>query len=122
MTKFIKLDADNIGDRIELALLNGDVKGAQEIHKAVQKAIQNIKETINTFPNWSILMIGCDDILMEVLVEDKKIIENLELLRKRFISSCGFTLSIGVGGSLQEALINLTKAKLKGKDVIVGPS
>ncbi len=119
MMKFIRLDADNVGDKIEFALLSGRVNDAQQIHNLVQYAMDEIRETVNTFPSWKILMHGCDDILIEIPSEDK-FQDEIQSIKSKFQNRTGCSLSIGIGDSLQEALLNLRIAKLKGKDTIVG--
>lgn len=119
MIKFIRLDADNIGDKIEFALLSGKVNDAQDIHNSVQIAMREIRQTVDTFPSWKVLMNGCDDLLFQITGSDSFEAKILSI-KSKFQSSTGCSLSIGIGDSLQEALLNLRIAKLKGKDTIVG--
>lgn len=116
--KFIRLDADSIGDKIELALLNGDISLANKIHNSVQEGIHLLKKTIQENPNFSILMIGCDDILF-CSESDSAILSELENLKTLFYKETNSTLSIGVANSLQGAILNLRKAKLMGKNQIL---
>jgi minimal CRISPR polymerase domain len=119
MKKIVRIDADNIGDRIELALLKGDTDTAQRIHHVVQLAMEGIKQKIMATPLWRILMTGCDDALFEA-VDDNDLLKNLEALRLEFFTLTQYSLSIGVGNSIQEAVFNLRIAKLMGKDRVVG--
>ena len=119
MMKFIRLDADNIGDKIEFALISGHFGDAQQIHNSVQDAMDEIRKTINAFPSWKILMYGCDDVLIQVPSKDK-FQNEIQSIKSNFQIKTGCSLSIGIGNSLQEALLNLRIAKLKGKDIIVG--
>jgi hypothetical protein len=115
---FIRLDADSIGDKIELALLNGDISLANKIHLSVQKGIRLLKKTVQENPNFTILMIGCDDILF-CSESDSLILYELEKLKSLFHKKTKSTLSIGVSNSLQGAILNLRKAKLLGKNQIL---
>ena len=114
---YIKLDADNVGDSIELALLNNNVEEAIRIHNLIQENIRKLDNIINDY-GFNILMTGCDDILFCIdcdLFEETNLIE----LMNFFNRNTSFSLSIGVGISLNEALLNLRKAKLSGKNKIV---
>ncbi|MBK8564438.1 MAG: hypothetical protein IPN76_14150 [Saprospiraceae bacterium] len=41
--KYMRLDADRIGEEIELALLNGDVEKANSIHLSVQRGMMMVR-------------------------------------------------------------------------------
>jgi hypothetical protein len=114
---FIRLDVDNVGDAIELALINNNVEKAKEIHKRIQKNILELVSIIKKENN-IILMVGCDDILFSTSENNFKK-EFLITLKNTFYNKTGFSLSIGVGLTLHEALINLQKAKLGGKNNII---
>lgn len=119
MTKFIRLDADNIGDKIEFALLNNEIESANSIHDSVQRGIQALQRILNSDSRFKILMTGCDDLLFEFNGEpfDYQIIAHL---RDTFKNESGQTISLGIGDTLQEAIINLTIAKYAGKDRVWG--
>ena len=116
--KFIRIDADSIGDKIELALLSGDPAGAQQVHNTVQNGLIALKVLLDRQEGIELLMAGSDDILFKVNIKnyDELLIENL---RSLFFETTTFTISVGIGNSIQEALINLTRAKLSGRDQIV---
>ena len=113
---FVRLDGDNIGDRIEYLLLTGDVEGAENVHRRVQDSMKKITDQLATNEHVRILMSGCDDILLRISgdVSDRNsIVENI---RKKFVNETGFTMSGGVGNTLSSALMGLRRAKLSGKD------
>lgn len=115
---FARLDADNIGDAIELSLINNDINTAKLIHKKVQSGISNIEKHIMKNEHCIVLMKGCDDILFKI--QAKHFSNSLLIeIKEKFLKLTGYTISIGVAYSLEEALLNLRKAKLKGKNVIV---
>lgn len=116
--KYIRLDADNVGDSIELSLMNEDVEKSQEIHFKIQKSINSILEKLKIHSSTSILMRGCDDILFSINEKDfEKVF--IEKIKREFKAESGFSLSIGIGDSIPLALENLRIAKLSGKNKIV---
>lgn len=115
---FVRLDVDNAGDSIELALLESDPKVAQNIHDKIQENIHSILSTIQNNKAIKVLMTGCDDILFIINQNDYDI-QYLEKIKNEFKLKSGFSLSIGVGESITECMLNLQIAKVSGKDKIV---
>jgi hypothetical protein len=115
---FIRLDGDNIGDKIELSLLENDWDTAQIIHNNVQTSIELLIRFIKGIPQSDLLMIGCDDILFSIKQEsfNPVIIDELQNI---FRKNSQFTLSIGVGDTVNSAIYNLRKAKLSGKNRVI---
>ena len=60
-----------------------------------------------------------ESVAVEIPSEDK-FQNEIQSIKSKFQNRTGCSLSIGIGDSLQEALLNLRIAKLKGKDTIVG--
>ena len=118
MYKFVRLDADNIGDKIELELLLGNPLTAQEIHNSVQAALHSIKEAIIQKEGVETLMYGSDDILLRFNLESYEL-GFVEQIRKLFHQLTSFTLSAGIGDTLQQAITSLIQAKLSGKNRVV---
>ncbi len=115
---FIRLDGDNIGDGIELAVMNGELEKAQQIHDSVQDSMKRLTKMISDFPTSNLLLIGCDDILFSI--EGKQApITLLDELRTTFQIDTYHSLSIGVGTNLPSALTSLKRAKLSGKDKVI---
>ena len=115
---YIRLDVDNIGDGIELALLKSDYIKAQELHDIIQENIKSILEKIQSKNSATVLMKGCDDILFSI-EKNYYDLNFLENLRSEFKLNSGFSISIGVGCTLAKCMANLKIAKLSGKDRIV---
>ena len=112
---YVRLDVDNVGDNIELALLQANLVRAQQIHDSIQTALADIQKVLRF--NCDILMQGCDDILFSISEIDYD--ENfLVELKDIFFEKTGFTISIGIGISINEAIGNLRIAKLSGKNRI----
>jgi len=117
--RYIRIDADNVGDSIELALIEEDVQKSQEIHFKVQKNITKTVEKLESIDGISILMRGCDDILFSI--DNNQVDHNfLEELKNDFKLNSGFSISIGIGESILKALQNLRIAKISGRNKIVG--
>jgi len=115
---YIRIDVDNAGDEIELALMNSDYKKAQSVHYKIQENINLVLNKIKVNDSIVILMTGCDDILFSIEKKDYEL-QFLEKLKKDFLSNSGFSLSIGVGNSIKECMLNLRIAKISGKDKII---
>ncbi|WP_373514048.1 mCpol domain-containing protein [Persicitalea sp.] len=118
MYKFVRADADNIGDNIELQLLLGNTLKAQDIHNVVQSALYSIREIIAQKKGVEILMYGSDDILLRFDLKFYNL-SFVEEVRNLFHQLTSFTLSVGIGDTLQQAITSLTQAKLSGKNRIV---
>jgi len=115
--KFIRIDGDNIGDKIEFSLLNEDYEEAQNLHHAVQNSLSKIVEKIKQNPYMKILMYGSDDVLFFVS-KDFDYRQFLEKIREDFFHETKCTLSIGIGNTMIHSINNLRRAKLSGKNKI----
>ncbi|MGJ1323679.1 mCpol domain-containing protein [Sphingobacterium faecium] len=115
---FIRLDGDKIGDKIELFLLNNDWISAQDIHNKIQKGIESLVKYIKSIESSQLLMVGCDDILFTIKRHEFNLII-VQQIQKIFFNETQFTLSIGIGNSSIDAIHNLRKAKLSGRNKII---
>lgn len=115
---FIRLDGDQIGDKIELLLLENDWLKAQEIHDRVQNSMKLLVKFIKKIPSSNLLMVGCDDILFSIKKESFNPLITL-CLQEIFLKNTQFTISVGVGKSANSAINNLRKAKLSGRNKVV---
>lgn len=115
---YVRLDVDNAGDSIELALLKSDFREAQNIHDKIQNSINSIFKKIQSINSAKILMKGCDDILFSI-EKDSYDLKFLNKLKNDFKQESGFTLSFGVASNISECMLSLRKAKISGKDKIV---
>ncbi len=115
---YVRLDVDNAGDSIELALLRSNPNEAQKIHDRIQENINTILSLIQSNTSITVLMHGCDDVLFTFKSDDYNI-QYLEKLKDEFKLKSGFSLSIGVGVSISECMLSLQIAKVSGKDKIV---
>lgn len=118
MEKLIRIDFDNIGDKIDFFLYEDNFMEAQEISNSIKKSINEAINLIyKIFKNAKILLIGADDLLFSCH-ELKK--EQLEVLMHFFFVNTNQTVSIGVGKDIREAMLNLKIAKVSGKNIIKG--
>ncbi|WP_338555589.1 mCpol domain-containing protein [Paenibacillus sp. KS-LC4] len=117
---YIRLDADNIGDKIEYFLLCNDWEKARDIHNKIQNSMEIIGEFVRGNEDYILLMTGCDDLLIGTNEESVlKVAVFTESIRNHFNKLCNETLSAGIGNSIVEAIMNLRKAKTGGKNNIV---
>ena len=115
---FVRIDCDNVGDRIELALYKGETDTAQKVSDLIKKNIALFCENVKIRLSAQILLIGADDVLFKT-TKIESVINELNLLKDEFISATGITLSIGVGHTLLQCINNLNIAKYSGKNVII---
>lgn len=115
---FIRIDCDNVGDKIELALYNEDPQNAQNISDIIKESITWLIEEMTLKFNAEVLLIGSDDILCEIKSEFYNL-EKLEKIHFEFYKKANISLSVGIGNSIVKSLINLNIAKISGKNKIV---
>lgn len=119
MIRFFHFDADDVGNHLELLLLDGKLDEAVSLSNRVTNAMQQLRKSIEQVSGGQVHLFGGDDLIatfqMDSLSEEK-----LDEFRREFELRCGLTLSTGVGTTVQEALANLRRAKLSGKNRIVG--
>jgi minimal CRISPR polymerase domain len=117
---YVRLDADSVGERLELFLLKGRISEAEQLHEAIQAAMKQLRHRVLE-EGFDVLFAGCDDALFSGPSSLYKR-DFLEQLRDSFVESTHCTLSCGVGFSMADALQNLRIAKLAGRDQIVEPN
>jgi len=115
---YIRIDCDNVGDKIEFALYNNAHNEAQRISDKIKDNITwLIRKVVEEF-SAEILLIGSDDILFKIN-EFFFDIHKIEELRQEFYKRSNITLSIGIGNTTRQSHINLKIAKVSGKDKII---
>lgn len=115
--RFAYFDGDDVGSMIEVSLMDDDVSEACHHSQLVNVALRNVLGAMEGHPRVEVLFSGGDDILA-VWPDGALGVEDLERIREVFRESCGRTMSIGVGKSASDALRNLRRAKLSGKNRI----
>ncbi|MNK15430.1 hypothetical protein D3C87_335680 [compost metagenome] len=111
--KFIYIDGDNIGLKIEQSFLNNNEKNLFEINLMVKNAIENISSYLLK-ENQEIIFSGADGII------SKSVEINLSHLLKIVRSADpNLTFSIGIGNTLSDSYIALRYAKSFSKNIAV---
>lgn len=115
----IHFDGDDVGDHIELFLLDGKLEEAAQLSQKLTLAIQQLKQSLENITGVEIRLCGGDDLIMTASANSisKQLINRL---RSDFEITSGLSVSVGAGSSVQEALLNLRRAKLSGKNRLVG--
>lgn len=112
-------DGDGIGNLVELLLIENRIEEAKEFSESLTDALKSIVEYLNDETDVKIIIAGGDDLL--IFKENGKISKSLlnkirSIFKKN--NSQNATMSCGIGNSIQEAIFNLDRAKLLGKDRI----
>lgn len=108
-------DGDNIGDSIELLLINANVKEATKLSVKLNDAIRQLKDELNDKLDIEIILYGGDDLLIKYDdVSDH--LNIIQVARKNYFDCCGHYISCGCGDTLNIAMENLRKAKLMGRN------
>jgi len=115
--KYLRIDCDNVGDKIELCLYELDTEKAQGINNLIRQSIAELSDNLRTLLNSEILLIGPDDILLKIETSNIDL-ELLKQIKDNFYTKTGITLSIGIGEDIIGAMRNLDIAKRSGKNKI----
>lgn len=111
--KFIYIDGDNIGLKIEQSFLNNDEKKLSEINAMVTNAVKNISTYLLTRKQ-EIIFSGADGIICK-----GNNIDLSELLKVVRDVDMNLTFSIGMGNTLNDSYIALRYAKSHNKNIAV---
>lgn len=108
--KYIYIDGDDIGLRIEKSLMTNDERSLRVINIAVNEAILRLTNYL-TNRNCKIIFSGADGIIFKT--ENLRIEEFQSYI---YTIERSITFSIGIGNSLKEAFLALRYAKANGKN------
>lgn len=111
--KYIYIDGDNIGLKIEQSFLNNDEKDLTAINLIVLNAVSKISTYLEN-KNQQIIFSGADGIISKGT--ELNINKLLGIVRNAEIS---LTFSIGIGDSLRNCYIALRYAKSIGKNIAI---
>ena len=114
---FIAADGDDVGSRIELFILKGQMAELKEYSEKFNSSIDWLIDMLIAEFNATIYLKGGDSILVGMLnaAEIYNLIENL---RQQFSQKSGNSLSVGIGHSPLDAYLALKYAKASGKNCI----
>ena len=115
---YVCIDADDVGAKIELMLLDERIHEASAVAQRVRNAMHTLRTTVANHPDAELLMSGCDDIIAEFL-PSADIDALVDGIRSEFHSSTGFSVTAGIGVSIRDALESLRRGKLMGKNQVV---
>ncbi len=112
-------DGDNIGNTLEILLIEGRISEAVVLSKNVTIAMTELETFLKAKSDVEIIILGGDDILIKYNdVKHNK--DFLVEIARIFKDYTGLTMSCGVGGEITESVYNLRLAKLYGKNQIRG--
>lgn len=117
--RYAFFDGDNIGNTIEILLIEGKVTKAISLSENINDAANEMGKTLKSRDGIEVMILGGDDLLIKY--DSKKY--GLELLQEiitLFQTKTGLSMSCGVGKNISESIQNLRLAKLYGKDQIKG--
>lgn len=117
---YIHIDGDNVGSHIELCLMDGDINKAQKISKDVTNGMELIKSKLINKLNATVYICAGDDLIASFEPESE-FFDFLENAKSNYFNSTGLTISIGLGDTIKGSLDNLRRAKMSGKNRIIGP-
>lgn len=115
---FFLIDGDSVGDRLHLLLLDNELTEAERFSAAVSRALLEIRDRL-LLSGARISFVGGDEILGTIPATEVSSSLFSEI-RATFNSLTGCTLSVGVGIDPRGAFEALQRAKLSGRDRIVG--
>ncbi|MFQ5651462.1 MAG: mCpol domain-containing protein [bacterium] len=115
---FVFGDGDNIRHKIESLRFENKLGELHNFSESLTTTISRLEKMVAADLGGEVLMAGGDDILFLI---DKKSYEkrDIEQLMRVFRKETGCTISFGVGRNLEQAYMNLVKAKANGKNKIV---
>jgi len=115
---YIALDGDNIGSKVEIAALSNDPKQTYAISKQIRDISAATTEFVNDLSNNNaeIILFGGDSLSF---ILDKKLLNQVDLIRQFYNEKSGFTVTIGIGDTVAQASRALLYGKLTGKNKTV---
>lgn len=114
----IAIDGDNVGDILELYILDEQIQELENFSHALKNRFQWLVNELCDLLGAKIHLLGGDSILasLEYTQEAIKIIEKL---RADFHQDKLPTISVGIGNTFREAYLALKYAKLRGKNCLI---
>jgi len=112
---YVAMDGDNIGASVERAVMTNDLAKVVDCSTTIKEG----QELLRSFAakNQGIVYVDGGDDISFMLPQDKESL--LEKLRSDYKSKTGYTITVGIGKSMSEAVIAMVYGKLTGKDKLV---
>jgi len=119
MTLYALGDGDRVREMIDDALLSGNLEDVKERSHKLTRAMQVLSDVARQHTGWQVVFSGGDDICLtiEQRAYDEAIVSGL---MQQFQELTGGTMSFGVGTSIENAYLNLRRAKARGGNILVG--
>lgn len=111
-------DGDGVGNIIEYYLLTGQTENAIGISNSIKKAFETIENMLNKIEDIAILIIGGDDLLIEISTNNFEM-DIINEICSIFNNETTLTISCGIGRTIKETIDNLRLAKVSGKNKII---
>ena len=116
----LHLDGDNVGNTIELLLLDGRLDDAVQVSERIKDAFLWMRNRLRKLDGVVRLFAGDD--LIAILPDGPQYLQALEFIREGFKERSGITISGGIGTTVEQALDNLRRAKLMGGNRLINIS
>ena len=115
---YILGDADRVRERLEGFLLSHDLESLGSLSRRLSEGIRLVGTELSLRMEAEIVMAGGDDILARVSVGlyDRKFLEEIATV---YMEKTGLSMSFGVGPTLEQAYLNLRRAKASNSNKIV---
>ena len=111
-------DGDRVREKLEGFLLNQDLESLGSLSRRLSEGIRLIGDELSLRMGAEVVMAGGDDILLRVPVS-KYGRELLEEVVGIYMEQTGLSISFGVGPTLEQAYLNLRRAKSSNSNKIV---
>lgn len=112
-------DGDNVGDKIEILLLDGDLEKARALSESIKVSLTGIEQYLSG--RFEIILSGGDDLLVR-FEDSEDILTIVAWVRSKFAQETGLTMSCGIGRTIADSIYQLGLAKLYGKNGVRGRS
>jgi hypothetical protein len=116
-TLFILGDADRVREKVEVALFAGDLDRLAGFSRKLTEAIASMAAHLEQHLGMRTVMAGGDDVLFTVQ-SGCFVLPILRDVAAKFLADSGCSMSFGVGTTIEEAYVNLRKAKSSGAGII----
>ena len=116
-TAYIIGDADRVREKVEAAMFDHDLDRLSRFSRSLSNAVSFVVQELEERLGARTIMAGGDDVLF-IIHFDSSVKEVLEDVAICFsdLSSC--TMSFGVAPTIEDAYLNLRKAKASGGGIV----
>lgn len=111
-------DGDNIRQRMERQLLYENVDGCKDVSEAITAGMKYVDNLVSSRRGWEVVFCGGDDILIKVHARYYDP-EFIRLIIREFERCSESTMCFGSAKTLQNAYVNLRRAKIFGAGTLI---